>query len=324
MPKGGPARRDDLAMRGFGPGANRGADERDDGTEIAPPPKPRRATVLQGRDEEEEEAFERPPRRGFGRTLYIWCAVAVLLLAAVGATVWKWQVIVETVQGFASPFKVTKQEQPASPAVPQNRTQKDDSRLGSGTAPPAPNTQAVAEVAQRVVLYEEDPADPAGKKYVGSSVWRTESVPAGPNQPPETVIRADIEIPERKMAMKWSLRRNSDKTLPASHTVEIMFTLPADFPHGSVQNIPGMLMKQEETTRGVPLAGLAVKVTNGFFLIGLSAVEADMQRNIQLLKERTWFDVPIVYTDGRRAILAVEKGNPGERAFNSAFATWKQ
>jgi len=25
-----------------------------------------------------------------------------------------------------------------------------------------------------------------------------------------------------------------------------------------------------------------------------------------------------------RAILALEKGNPGEQAFNQAFATWKQ
>jgi hypothetical protein len=31
-----------------------------------------------------------------------------------------------------------------------------------------------------------------------------------------------------------------------------------------------------------------------------------------------------VYNNGRKAILAVEKGNPGERAFNDAFTTWKQ
>jgi hypothetical protein len=69
---------------------------------------------------------------------------------------------------------------------------------------------------------------------------------------------------------------------------------------------------------------LAVKVTDGYFLIGLSAVDTEMQRNLVLLKERPWFDVPIVYTDGRRAILAVEKGTPGERAFRDAFAAWKQ
>ena len=76
--------------------------------------------------------------------------------------------------------------------------------------------------------------------------------------------------------------------------------------------------------RGTPLAGLTVKVTNGFFLIGLSAVEADQQRNIQLLKERPWFDIPIVYTNGGRAILALEKGTSGERAFADAFAAWEK
>ena len=126
------------------------------------------------------------------------------------------------------------------------------------------------------------------------------------------------------MTMTWSLRRNTDQALPASHTIEIMFNLPADSPSGGMPNVPGMLMKQAEQTRGVPLAGLAVKVTPGFFLIGLSAIEADMQRNIQLLKERGWFDIPMVYANNRRAILAMEKGTPGERAFAEAFAAWRQ
>jgi len=55
-----------------------------------------------------------------------------------------------------------------------------------------------------------------------------------------------------------------------------------------------------------------VKVTDGFFLVGLSNVDADRARNIQLLKERSWFDVPLVYTNQRRAIIAIEKGAPGD------------
>ena len=174
------------------------------------------------------------------------------------------------------------------------------------------------------MLYEEDPNNPPGKRSVGSAVWRTETVSPGTGRPPELEVRADIEIPERQMSMTWSLRRNTDQSLPASHTIEIMFNFPPDFPSGGVQNVPGVLMKQAEQTRGVPLAGLAVKVTPGFFLIGLSALEADIQRNMQLLKERSWFDIPIVYNNNRRAILALEKGTPGEHAFNEAFASWRQ
>ena len=155
-------------------------------------------------------------------------------------------------------------------------------------------------------------------------IWRTETISPGPGQPPELAVKADVEIPERRMTMTFSIRRNTDKTLPASHTIEIMFNLPADFAPGGINNVPGILMKQAEQTRGTPLAGLAVKVTTNFFLIGLSAVDADLQRNLQLLKERAWFDIPVVYNNNRRAILALEKGTPGERAFEEAFAAWKQ
>ncbi len=210
------------------------------------------------------------------------------------------------------------------PKIPDRIGQ--DGQLPAPPSTPGSNqgNQQTAAVAQRVVLYEEDPADPAGKRYVGSAIWRTEMVTPVQGQPPELAVRCDVEIPDRRIAMTMSMRRNTDPALPASHTVEIMFNLPADFPFGGITNVPGILMKQAEQTRGAPLAGLTVKVTTGFFLIGLSSAEAEMQRNLQLLKERAWFDIPVVYNNGRRAILAVEKGNPGERAFADAFAAWKQ
>ena len=65
-----------------------------------------------------------------------------------------------------------------------------------------------------------------------------------------------------------------------------------------------------------------MKVTDGFFLVGLSNVDSDRARNLQFLMERSWFDVPLVYANQRRAIIAIEKGAPGERAFNDAFAAW--
>ena len=33
-------------------------------------------------------------------------------------------------------------------------------------------------------------------------------------------------------------------------------------------------------------------------------------------------DIPIVYTNGGRAILAMEKGSPGDHVFTEAFAAW--
>jgi hypothetical protein len=49
-----------------------------------------------------------------------------------------------------------------------------------------------------------------------------------------------------------------------------------------------------------------------------------VRRNEQLLKDRPWFDIPIVYTNGGRTLLAMEKGPPGARAFAEAFAVWEK
>jgi predicted aspartyl protease len=179
-------------------------------------------------------------------------------------------------------------------------------------------------VARRVVLYDEDPSNPKGKQYVGSVVWRTEPIKATGNQKADIAVRADIEIPDRKFKMTMSFRRNTDTSLPASHTVELTFILPPGFAGGGVDNVPGILMKNNGAARGTPLGVLAVKVTDGFFLVGLSNDDADRQRNIRLLNERSWFDVPLVYTNQRRAIIAIEKGSSGEQAFNDAFAFWDQ
>jgi hypothetical protein len=61
---------------------------------------------------------------------------------------------------------------------------------------------------------------------------------------------------------------------------------------------------------------------NGVFLIELSAVDAERERNDQLLEEGQWFDLPIVYTNGRRALMAVEKHDSGNHIFAEVFAAW--
>ena len=273
-----------------------------------PPPR-ERSRLSQDRDREPKK----PARAGAVFPFKSAIAVGIVLIL-VGAGILWGKSAVTAVSGLFKSSQVA--EAPKDPAAPQSRPKIPD-RVGQPSS-----SENVAPVAQRVVLYDEDPSDPKGKQYVGSVIWRTEPIKASGNQKPDIAVRADIEIPDRKFKMTMSFRRNTDSSLPASHTAELTFILPQDFSGGGVGNVPGILMKSNEQARGTPLAGLAVKVTDGFFLVGLSNVDSDRARNLQLLKERSWFDVPLVYVNQRRAIIAIEKGAPGERAFNDAFALW--
>ncbi len=187
----------------------------------------------------------------------------------------------------------------------------------AGTASPS-----AASAGPRAVLFEEDPANPEGKRYEGSVVWRTEQAAPTAGASAEPTVRADVKIPERPLAMTLTMRRNTDKTLPASHIIDVKFDLPADSTTGGIQDVPGILLKQAEDGRGTRLAGISVNVSQNIFLIGLSAIEVDVDYNVRLMKDRAWFDIPISYKSRARAVLAVEKGPTGEKAIADALTRW--
>jgi hypothetical protein len=218
--------------------------------------------------------------------------------------------------------EVANAAQQPTPAVPGSTGPGNGGKLFGDKFQPSRDQAAgsSATSAQRVVLYDEDPTDPKGRQYNGTVVWKAERVANSD----DIAVKAEIDVPDRKFRMTLAFRRNTDNSLPASHTAEITFKLPNDFVGGGIASFPGILMKSNEQDRGTPLAGLAVKVTDGFFLFGLSNVDTDRSRNLQLLKERAWFDIPLVYSNQRRGIIAIEKGNPGTQAYAQAFAAWGQ
>jgi len=206
---------------------------------------------------------------------------------------------------------------PAQPSDPTNPRQQTERRAQQPVAP----RDAGGDALERAVLYEEEPADPVGKRFSATVVWRVEPAAPETGAPAETILRADVDVPDRKMKLAWVLHRNDDRTLAASHKIDITFTVPADDPHGGIRNVPGLMMKPTEQAHGTPLGGMSVKVTRNVFLIGLSA--ADVRKNVALLEDDRWMDVPIVYNDGHRAILAIGKGPSGQRAFDAAFSAWE-
>jgi hypothetical protein len=174
--------------------------------------------------------------------------------------------------------------------------------------------------AQKAILYEE-PADGAADAAVtavdAAVTWSF--VQDGPNGPE---VQADLTVPERNMTIRFSLHKNADEALPASHLVEVVADTPADDPGKAIANIPRIVLKPTEGSRGQPLVGAAAKVADGFFWIALSAADTDIASNLSLMRDRNWIDLPFVYENGQRAIITFEKGPEGEAAFQQAFAAW--
>jgi hypothetical protein len=182
-------------------------------------------------------------------------------------------------------------------------------------------------VAQRAVFYEENTsaanADPTVVQ--GRVQWRLETVNGERGQPLETVVRANLDFPDAGIALTMTINRNRDATLPASHTIELAFTTEGapGSARRTVQDIGLLQAKEEENARGSPVSGLPVRVRENLFLIGLSSLRNDIERNTDLLLHRNWFELAVKLSTGSRAILTFEKGGSGAQVMEKAFAQWQ-
>lgn len=204
-------------------------------------------------------------------------------------------------------------EQPATPT---------ETPPAADAAPSAPIADFTPNESQQAVLYEEAAqAGEQGSAIPGSVQWSMVRQSIGGGDP-EPVVRATTEIADRNMTANITIRENRDGALPASHLIEIEFQTNDAFEGGGVKNVPGIIMKETEQSRGEPLRGAAARVSSGLFWIALSEDEADKALNLRLLRERNWIDIPILYESGRRAILTLQKGNDGLQSVNAAIQAW--
>jgi hypothetical protein len=129
-------------------------------------------------------------------------------------------------------------------------------------------------------------------------------------------------IPARNLGVDVLIRKNSDPSLPASHLMEINFSVTDSFIGGSIAGLPGVLLKNEELVQGTPLVGASARVVADSFLFALSASQEDSVTNSSLLTSRKWIDLAIVYATGKRAIITLEKDDAAQKLFAEVFKAW--
>jgi hypothetical protein len=219
---------------------------------------------------------------------------------------------------------------PAAAAAPPPAIGEEVAATNPAATDPAPTDPAATDpagdalpgVAQKAVFYQERTETAPGTQENGNVVWSVVNEPPSEGQAPEPAIRAVADVPDENLKLTMTIRRNADPTLPASHVVELMFDTPTDFSGGGVANVQRLALKATEQARGEPLIGVAGKISDGFFIIALNNLDQAVQNNLALLESEQWIDIPLAYATGRRALMSIEKGVPGDRVFKEALEAW--
>lgn len=211
-------------------------------------------------------------------------------------------------------------------SAPAERPKFKQEGAAPRTAAPAVPAEPGVAVAQRALLIEESTSTDSSQPVTtqGRVTWRLETTNGDQGQPLQTSAVTTVTYPESGLTLTMTIQKNLDSTLPASHTVSLSFSQSgSDAASRVVQDVGLLQAKDDENSRGSPVSGLPVRVRDNLFLIGLSSLPADVERNTELLLHRSWFDVAVRYTSGRRAVLTFEKGSSGEQVLQQAFDAWK-
>lgn len=188
--------------------------------------------------------------------------------------------------------------------------------------PAADAGQSGLGVAQKMFLYEERLGQTAPTAIEGTVAWSQAEESPGGDARPEPVVRAQINVPASGLTALITFRRNADRSLPASHIVEIVFSLPASFEGGGIDSVQRVAMKRTEQDRGDQLIAVPAKITDDFHMIALNDFPEAIAKNTELLRTRSWIDIPVTYRNGRRALITLDKGASGTEAFDTVMKAW--
>lgn len=207
---------------------------------------------------------------------------------------------------------------PAASAPPGNQLTAQSGSEPANQAPDA-SSPPLPETARAAMLIASDsPQNPVVS--LGSTVWST--IPPAPGQPARVAVKADADIPDLKMHATMTLRKNTDPTLQATHTIDLRFSFADGAPISGVKEVEPK-MRNLGSTASEPLRAVKVKISDVYFLIALANGDQDTARNLDLMQTRAWFDFPLLLNDNRIAKLVFEKSTQGEAMLAEAFEAWK-
>ncbi|MGF9563495.1 hypothetical protein [Neorhizobium sp. JUb45] len=210
---------------------------------------------------------------------------------------------------------------PGAPAATPNEAAPVAGGTPAANAPAVNPADTAAVSGEKMFLYEERLGQPAPTAVEGNVSWSLQNEP-GENGRQEPTVQARINIPGRGLTALVTFKRNTDASLPASHLIELVFSVPPDFEGGAIDSVQRIAMKDTEQDRGTPLVAVPAKITDDFHMIALNDFPDARATNLELLRSKNWLDIPLAYRNGRRALLTLQKGPEGIRAFNTAIREW--
>jgi hypothetical protein len=182
----------------------------------------------------------------------------------------------------------------------------------------AANTSPSAGRAAMLIATADNPQKPVAS--LGSTTWSL--IPPMSGQPVTVAVKVEADIPDLKMHATMTLRKNTDPTLKATHTIDLKFSFADGAAITGFKDVGLPQMRKEDSTTADALTSVKLKISGTYFLIALAKGDTYTARNLDLMKTRASFDFPLLLNDDRIAKVVFQKSPEGQAMLDTAFEAW--
>lgn len=190
----------------------------------------------------------------------------------------------------------------------------EQSNMADGQATPTPiETNEKTQESGLLLL-----TDNKGKqqKLSGNVEWTLAPPHSLKNPLDETALIGNFTTDDGRLGVKMTIRKNYRDNLAATHLIDLSFNESKDFDGGLVVEIKGMYYGDKPNILNKQATTIIADLFDNNYVVSLRDDRDNKSNNDDFLKKSAVIGTQVVFTDGKKAVFMLDKGEAGNKIFS--------
>lgn len=190
----------------------------------------------------------------------------------------------------------------------------EQSNRTDGQVPPTPSETNEKTLESGLLLL----TDNKGKqqKLSGNVEWTLAPPHSLKNPLDETALIGSFTTDDGKLGVKMTIRKNYRDNLAATHLIDLSFNESKDFDGGLVVEVKGMYYGDKPNILNKQATTIIADLFDNNYVVSLRDDRDNKTNNEDFLKKSAVIGTQVVFTDGKKAVFMLDKGEAGNKIFS--------
>lgn len=154
------------------------------------------------------------------------------------------------------------------------------------------------------------------QKLSGNVEWTLAPPHSLKNPLDETALIGNFTTDDGKLGVKMTIRKNYRDNLAATHLIDLSFNESKDFDGGLVVEVKGMYYGDKPNILNKQATTIIADLFDNNYVVSLRDDRDNKSNNDDFLKKSAVIGTQVVFTDGKKAVFMLDKGEAGNKIFS--------